>query len=89
MRIRTILNRVEDLESFVYGRARLGGLADGPAPVVDVRPRKDGRPYRSGCGRRGRSYDRPEEGRFEFAPPWGSSSTWPIGCVGSTADAAG
>jgi transposase len=71
MRIQTILNRVEDLKSFVYGQARLEELADGPALVVAVRPRKNGRPFCSGCGRRGRAYDRLEERRFEFVPLWG------------------
>jgi transposase len=71
MRIQTILNRVEKFKSFVYGAARLEEGADGPALVVRVRPRKNGRPHCSGCGRRGRAYDRLEERRFEFVPLWG------------------
>ena len=34
-------------------------------------PRKNGRPYCSGCGRPGPAYDRLEERRFEFVPVWG------------------
>ena len=34
-------------------------------------PRKNSRPFCSGCGRRGRPYDRLEERRFEFVPIWG------------------
>jgi transposase len=71
MRIQTILNRVEKFKSFVYGAARLEEGADGPALVVRVRPRKNGRPHCSGCGRPGPAYDRLEERRFEFVPVWG------------------
>ena len=60
MRIQTILNRVEKFKSFVYGRAGLEEGADGPALVVRVRPRKNGRPHCSGCGRPGPAYDRLE-----------------------------
>jgi transposase len=71
MRIQTILNRVEKFKSFVYGAARLEEGADGPALVVRVRPRKNGRVHCSGCGRPGRAYDRLKERRFEFVPLWG------------------
>jgi transposase len=71
MRIQTILNRVEKCKSFVYGRARLEERHDGPALIVQVRPRKNSRPFCSGCGQRGRVYDRLEERHFEFVPFWG------------------
>jgi transposase len=71
MRLQTILNRVEKFESFTYGEARFEERADGPALVVQVRPRKNSRPYCSGCLRRGRAYDRLDERRFEFVPLWG------------------
>lgn len=71
MRIQTILNRVEKLKSFVYGEARLEERDDGPTLVVRIEPRKNSRPLCSGCGRRGRSYDRLEERRFAFVPLWG------------------
>jgi transposase len=71
MRIQTILNRVEKFKSFSYGQACLEERDDGPALVVQVRPRKNSRPYCSGCGRRGPSYDRLETRRFEFVPIWG------------------
>jgi transposase len=71
MRIQTILNRVEKFKSFVYGEARLEERGGGPALVVPMEPRKNGRPFCSGCGRRGRTYDRLEERRFEFVPVWG------------------
>ncbi len=71
MRIQTILNRVEKFKSFSYGRACLEQRNDGPALVVQVRPRKNSRPYCSGCGRRGPTYDRLDERRLEFVPIWG------------------
>jgi transposase len=71
MRIQTILNRVEKFKSFVYGEASLEECEDGPALVVRIEPRKNGRPFCSGCGRRGRAYDHLGERRFEFVPVWG------------------
>ena len=71
MRIQTILNRVEKFKSFVYGKAHMEEQAGGPAPVVQVLPRKDSLPYCSGCLRRGRPYDHLKERRFEFVPLWG------------------
>lgn len=71
MRIQTILNRVEKFKSFVYGGARLEERDTGPALVVQVLPRKNGRPFCSGCGRPGPAYDRLEQRDFEFVPVWG------------------
>jgi transposase len=71
MRIQTILNRVEKFKSFVYGEAHLEERDGGPSLVVRVRPRKNGRPHCSGCGRPGPAYDRLEDRRFEFVPMWG------------------
>ena len=63
-RIQTILNRVEEFESFVYGVARLEDLQDGPVLVVQMRPRYYCRPCYSGCGRIGPTYDPLEERQF-------------------------
>jgi transposase len=71
MRIQTILNRVEKFKSFVYGKARMEKHGGDLALVVDIEPRKNSRPFCSGCGRRGRAYDRLEQRRFEFVPIWG------------------
>ena len=71
MRIQTILNRVEKFKSFVYGEASLEEHDDGPALIVQMKPRKNGRVFCSGCGRPGPVYDRLEERRFEFVPIWG------------------
>ena len=71
MRIQTILNQVEKFKSFVYGEASLERHADGLALVVQMKPRKNGRAFCSGCGQAGPVYDRLEERRFEFVPLWG------------------
>ena len=71
MRIQTILNRVEKFKSFVYGEVTLEEYDDGPALVVRMIPRKNGRLFCSSCGRLGPAYDHLEERRFEFVPLWG------------------
>jgi transposase len=71
IRIQTILNRLEKFKSFVYSDAHIEEQASGPALVIQVLPRKNGRPYCSGCLRRGRPYDHLKERRFEFVPLWG------------------
>jgi transposase len=71
MRIQTILNQVEKFKSFVYREAGLEKHNDVLALVVQIAPRKNNRPSCSGCGQRGRPYDRLEERRFEFVPIWG------------------
>ena len=57
MRIQTILNRVEKFKPFVVGEAILEELDNGPALVVQMKPRKNGRVFCSGCGRPGPAYD--------------------------------
>lgn len=76
MQLKTILNRVEPLKSFVYDAARLVETADGPAIEVDIQPRKNSRPYCSGCGRRCPGYDRLDVRRFAFVPLWGMAVTF-------------
>ena len=71
MRIQTILNRVEKFKSIVYGEASFEVYDDGPALVVQMKPRRNSRVLCSGCGRPGRAYDRLDERRFEFVPLWG------------------
>lgn len=71
MQLKTILNRVEKHKSFVYGKIRFGRKAGRLSLVVSVRPRRKSRPVCSGCGHRGRVYDRLAPRRFEFVPLWG------------------
>ena len=89
MRIQTILNRVEKFKSFVYGEARLEEQDDGPALVVQMQPRKNSRPYCSGCGRRGRRTTAWRNGGSSSCRCGGSWSSWPTGCGGWTASGVG
>jgi hypothetical protein len=71
MHVQTILNRVENFKPFVVGEAKLEEHPDGPALIVQMKARKNGRLCCSGCGRRGSTYDRLDERRFAFVPLWG------------------
>lgn len=71
MQLQTILNRVQPHKSFVYGKARFVKDAARLAIEVEIRPRANGRPICSGCGRRAPGYDRQREPRrFVFVPLW-------------------
>ena len=90
MRIQTILNRVEKFKSFVYGEARLEEHDDGPALVVQMQPRKNSRPFCSGCGRPGS--DRTiawRNGGSSSCQSGESWSSWPTGCDEWTASGVG
>ena len=69
MRIKTIFNAVHPLKSFVYERAEFFG--ERSLVEVRIRPRRNGRPVCSGCGRRRPGYDTLPVRRFEFVPLWG------------------
>jgi len=71
MQLKTILNRVENFKSFVYGKARWVDDAEVPTIEVQVEARRNGRPICSGCGEVRPGYDRLAERRFEFVPLWG------------------
>ena len=67
MQVKTVLNRVHKVKGFVYEKVRfVGGTLE-----VDVRPRRGSRPYCSGCGRRGPTYDHLMPRWFAFVPLWG------------------
>lgn len=70
MQLKTILNRVTDYKSFVFGKVRL--LESPSALEIELQPRANGRPVCSGCGKARPGYDRSSEPRrFEFVPLWG------------------
>ena len=71
MHLKSILNRVEPLKSFVYKEQRFVEVAGGqPAIEVDIEPRANGRPICSGCGKKRPGYDKLATRRFEFVPLW-------------------
>lgn len=71
MQLKTILNRVEKMRSFVYGRAEFVETARGPTLEIELRPRANGLPLCSVCERPGPGYDTLSERRFEYVPLWG------------------
>jgi transposase len=72
MQLKTILNRVTDYKSFVFGKMTWLESQSRLAVQVEVVPRANGRPLCSGCGHIGPTYDRSDQPRrFEFVPLWG------------------
>lgn len=71
MILKTILNRVYNLKSFVYGSTRMVETRQGVEIEVEVASRKNGKPQCSGCGYRGGCYDHLPQRRYEFIPLWG------------------
>jgi len=71
MHIKTILNRVQNFKSFVYGSVRWVENSSEPTLEVVLLPRANGRAVCSGCGRRRPGYDTLPVRRFEFIPMWG------------------
>jgi transposase len=69
VQIKTVLNRVHKIKGFVYQTMRFVGND----LEVKVRPRRGSRPYCSGCGRRGPTYDHLPVRRFTFVPLWALS----------------
>ena len=70
MQVKTILNRIQRHQSFVYGPTR---LVQGHRLVleVEVRPRANARAKCSECGNTAPGYDTLPARRFEFVPLWG------------------
>jgi len=71
MQIKTILNRIEKYQSFVYGDPVLLEQAHQLVLEVPIHPRANSRPVCSGCGHKHPGYDRLDTRRFEFIPFWG------------------
>jgi transposase len=69
MQLKTILNRVERHQGFVYTAARFSDSSRS-ALEVEVRERTGSRPICSECGRRVRGYDRLPARRYQFVPLW-------------------
>ena len=71
MQLKTILNRVQKFNSFVYGTIRWVNEANEPTVEVELRARANSRAICSGCGHRRPGYDKLPVRRFEFIPLWG------------------
>jgi len=71
MQLKTILNRVQKFNSFVYGAIRWVNDAKEPTVEVELCARANSRAICSGCGHRRPGYDKLPVRRFEFIPLWG------------------
>lgn len=68
MQVKSILNRLEKIPGFVYGKCR---FTDGETALeIEIRPRKNSWPLCSGCGSIAVAYDRLRVRRFAFVPLW-------------------
>jgi hypothetical protein len=76
MQLKTILNRVQKFNSFVYGAIRWVNEAKEPTVEVELHARANSRPICSGCGHRRPGYD---SRCFSSTPRAG----WNAGAVGS------
>lgn len=71
MQVKRILNSIEKHKGFVYGRVEFERGSDDRTLLVPIRPRVGSRPYCSGCGERGTTYDTLRPRRFQYVPLWG------------------
>ena len=71
MLLKTILNRVQKFQSFVYTQVRWTETLRGQALEIAVRPRRGNSPVCSRCGDQGSGYDTLAPRSFEFVPLWG------------------
>ena len=67
MQVKTLLNHVHKVKGFVYESVR---FRNSTTIEVTIRPRHGSRPFCSGCGRRGDTYDRLAVRSFTFVPLW-------------------
>jgi len=71
MQIKTILNRVQKHQSFIYTDIELKEKNNQLELEVAIRPRSNSRALCSGCGSKCSGYDILPGRRFEFVPFWG------------------
>ena len=71
MQLKTILNRVQKVKSFVYESVKWAESAGERALLIEIVARAHSRPICSSCGRRRPGYDTLESRQFEFVPLWG------------------
>ena len=72
MQLKTILNRVTNYKSFVFGKIEIVESISGKLIEVEVQSRKNGQRICSGCSKVRPGYDTmPSPRRFDFVPMWG------------------
>ena len=68
--LKTILNRVHPLKSFVYQAVHFRSVGETPVIIAKIQPRKNSKPICSGCNHAGPCYDHLPERQFQFVPLW-------------------
>lgn len=68
MQLKTILNRVQKYQSFIYTDMELNEQGRQLELNIAIHPRSNSRPVCSGCGRKCAGYDTLPPRRFEFIP---------------------
>ncbi len=71
MQLKTILNRVEKFQSFVYTDIKWAKHKKKLAIEITIKPHQSSRPVCSGCGKKRPGYDHRDTRKFEFVPLWG------------------
>lgn len=71
MQLKTILNRVQKHQSFIYTDMELKEQGDQLELNIAIRARSNSRPICSGCDRKRPGYDTLDPRRFEYVPFWG------------------
>ena len=71
MQLKTILNRVEKFQSFVYTDVKWTEHKKQLAIEVTIKPHQSSRPVCSGCEKKRPGYDRRDTRKFKFVPLWG------------------
>ncbi len=71
MQVKTILNRIEKYQGFVYESDKMIENGKQKELHIFLRSRKNSRPVCSDCGRKCSGYDTLPSRRFEFVPFWG------------------
>lgn len=71
MLIKTILNKIHSLKTFVYGKCILEEKNGVLSLFVEIFPRKNSKPICSQCHKRQSGYDTLSQRSFEFVPLWG------------------
>lgn len=70
MLLKTILNSVEKLKSFVYGKSYIEGPEDSQQIIVEIHPRKNSKGLCPECTKPSPGYDTQPSRRFQYVPLW-------------------
>ncbi len=81
IQIKTLLNKVHRLKSFVYHSVKMCGTGDKARLIAEIIPRANSRPVCSGCGIRRPGYDRMLPANLSSSRSGTSPSPSPTACA--------